>query len=227
MTLVADRTDPTSVAAAVERIRARIDAAGGDVDAVRLVAVTKGQPASAVDAVAAAGVHHAGESYPQELLAKLPEVTAAVQWHWIGRLQRNKVRQLAGVIALWESVDRADLAAEIARRCPGAAVLVQVNVAGATSQGGCPPDEVAALVRDCSNEGLDVRGLMAIGPRGTPEVVREGFRTVRRLADALGLPERSMGMSGDLELAIAEGSTSVRIGSALFGARDGSSVTGT
>jgi pyridoxal phosphate enzyme (YggS family) len=227
MSAVADRIRPTAVAQAIEDVRARIERAGGDPEHVRIVAVTKGQPAAAVDAAAAAGVLHAGESYPQELLAKLPDVTAPVEWHWIGRLQRNKVRLLAPVVALWESVDRADLAAEIARRAPGAAVLVQVNVSGASSQGGCAPDRVATLVADCRAEQLEVRGLMAIGAQGGPDVVQRGFRTVRELADDLGLPERSMGMSSDLELAIAEGSTSVRIGSALFGARGGTSATGT
>lgn len=227
MSAVADRLEPTSVAHAVDRVRARIEAAGGDPARVRLVAVTKGQPAAAVDAVAEAGVMHVGESYPQELLAKLPEVTAPVQWHWIGRLQRNKVRQLAGVVSLWESVDRAELASEIARRAPGASILVQVNVSGSVAQGGCPPVDVPELVARCQADGLDVRGLMAIGAQGHPDAVRAGFRSIRELADRLGLPERSMGMSSDLEFAIAEGSTSVRIGSALFGTRGGTPAVGT
>jgi uncharacterized pyridoxal phosphate-containing UPF0001 family protein len=149
-----------------------------------------------------------------------------VHWHWIGRLQRNKVRQLAPLVSLWESVDRPELAAEIAARAPGAAVLVQVNVAGASTQGGCHPTAVGPLVAACRDLGLDVRGLMAIGAQGSPEVVRAGFRTVRSLADDLGLSERSMGMSGDLEAAVAEGATAVRVGTALFGPRGGSSAMG-
>lgn len=227
MSVLVDRIEPAEVASAADRIRARIHAAGGDPARVRIVAVTKGQPAAAVDAAAAAGVVDVAESYPQELLAKLPDVTAAVHWHWIGRLQRNKVRRLVPVVSLWESVDRADLATEISHRSPGAAVLVQVNVSGAGTQGGCAPDTVAALVEHCRSDGLDVRGLMAIGAQGSAAVVQAGFRTVRDLADRLGLPERSMGMSTDLELAVAEGSTSVRIGTALFGARRGSSAAGT
>jgi pyridoxal phosphate enzyme (YggS family) len=226
MTTMTAGIDPAAVMVAVERIRQRIEAAGGDPERVRIVAVTKGHPAEAVDAAAAAGVTHAGESYPQELLAKAPQVRADVVWHWIGRLQRNKVRQLVPLVALWESVDRPELAAEIARRAPLARVLVQVNVSGAATQGGCPPHEVGRLVDGCRDLGLEVRGLMAIGPQGGPDVVRAGFRTIRELADSLGLAERSMGMSGDLEHAVAEGSTTVRVGTALFGARGGRSAMG-
>jgi pyridoxal phosphate enzyme (YggS family) len=224
MTTVAEPVGARSIARSVERVRNRIEAAGGDPDRVRLLGVSKGHPASAIDAVAAAGVLHVGESYAQELLAKAPEVTTPVVWHWIGRLQRNKVRQLAPYVSLWESIDRVDIAEEVARRSPGASVLVQVNVTGAATQGGCEPTAVPALVAWCGELGLDVRGLMAIGGQGGPEVVRSGFRTVRRLADELALPERSMGMSGDLEIAVAEGSTEVRVGTAIFGPRGGSSA---
>jgi uncharacterized pyridoxal phosphate-containing UPF0001 family protein len=137
----------------------------------------------------------------------------------IGRLQTNKVRALAGVVALWQSVDRVELGREIARRSPGAAVLVQVDVTGAAGRGGCPEDEVAPLVEALDALGLEVRGLMAVGPGGPPEEARPGFRRVARLADRLGLPERSIGMSGDLEVAVEEGATMVRVGTALFGGR--------
>jgi uncharacterized pyridoxal phosphate-containing UPF0001 family protein len=118
------------------------------------------------------------------------------------------------------------LAAEVAHRAPGAAVLVQVNVAGEAQQGGCPPERVAAMVEGCIDLGLDVRGLMAIGAQGSPEIVRAGFRRVRDLADGLGLPERSMGMSGDLEAAVAEGATMIRVGTALFGPRSDPTAVG-
>ena len=123
------------------------------------------------------------------------------------------------MVHLWQSVDRLSLAAEIAHRDPGARVLVQVNVARQEQQGGCPPERVPAVVDGCRDLGLDVRGLMAIGAQGSEAEVRAGFRTVRVLADQLGLPERSMGMSGDLEAAVAEGSTIVRIGTDLVGPR--------
>ncbi|MGK2949945.1 MAG: YggS family pyridoxal phosphate-dependent enzyme [Acidimicrobiales bacterium] len=221
----------TDLVAALARVRERIADAGGDPDAVRLVAVTKGHPVEAVQAALAAGLLDLGESYAQELVAKADELAelrpeARVRWHAIGGLQRNKVRLLAPHVALWQSVDRLSLAGEIARRAPGALVLVQVNVSGAEQQGGCPPARVASVVEGCRDLGLEVRGLMAIGARGTEEEVRAGFRQVRELADGLELPERSMGMSGDLELAVAEGSTMVRVGTDLFGPRMGAAGVG-
>ena len=212
-----------SVAAALERVRDRIVAAGGDLEAVRIVAVTKGHPAERVEELRAAGLVDLGESYAQELVAKAEQLAGEggppLRWHFIGNLQRNKVRQVAGFVHLWQSVDRLSLAAEIAARAPAASVLVQVNVSGSAAQGGCPPERVAAVVEGCRDLGLDVAGLMAIGPQGPPADVRAGFAAVRDLADRLELPERSMGMSGDFEAAVAEGSTIVRIGTALVGPR--------
>ncbi len=212
------------VSAALERVRSRIADAGGDADAVRIVAVTKGQPPEAVRAAVAAGLLDVGESYAQELVDKAEALEAAdppvgLRWHWIGGLQRNKVRQVAPLIALWQSVDRLSLAAEVARRAPGASVLVQVNVSDAPQQGGCTPTFAPSVVEGCRDLGLDVRGLMAIGAQGGPDAPRAGFRLLRSLADQLGLPERSMGMSEDLEAAVAEGTTMVRVGTALFGPR--------
>jgi uncharacterized pyridoxal phosphate-containing UPF0001 family protein len=159
-------------------------------------------------------------------VGKAEGLDLALRWHMIGRLQRNKVRAVAPFVHLWQSVDRLSLAAEIARHAPGATVLAQVNVTGSSQQGGCPPEQVAAVVEGCRDLGLDVRGLMAIGPLGPLDAARAAFGTVRALADGLGLPERSMGMSGDLEAAVAEGSTIVRIGTALFGPRDGAPSVG-
>jgi pyridoxal phosphate enzyme (YggS family) len=217
----------TGLAERIDATRRRIEAAGGDLDRVRIVAVTKGQPvATAVDA-AAAGLLDLGESYAQELVGKAEEVPPEVRWHFIGGLQRNKVKAIAPFVHLWQSVDRLSLAGEIARHAPGAAVLVQVNVTGLEHQSGCPPERLASVVEGCADLGLDVRGLMAIGPQAPDEVVRAAFRRVRELADHLDLPERSMGMSGDLETAVAEGSTIVRVGTALFGPRGGTRAVGT
>jgi pyridoxal phosphate enzyme (YggS family) len=207
------------VTANVEHVRGRIRAAGGE-DRVRLVAVTKGFGADAVDAVARAGVVDIGESYAQELVTKVGEVTAAaLRWHFIGHLQTNKVRALAPVVDVWQSVDRLAAGQEIAKRAPGATVLVQVNVSDEPQKGGCRPDETSTLVGQLRGEGLDVAGLMAIGRAGPRDVVRPGFQLLSRLADELDLRERSMGMSDDLEVAIESGSTMVRIGRALFGDR--------
>ena len=219
------------------KVRERIAAAGADPASVRLVAVTKGQPIEAVDAAVRAGVTDLGESYPQELVAKVHALDdradmadgspgPPARWHFIGRLQRNKVKQVAPLVHLWQSIARLSLAAEVAKHAPGAEVLVQVNVAGAEHQGGCAPARLASVVEGCTDLGLVVRGVMAIGAQGPPEEARDGFRTLRRLADRLGLPERSMGMSRDLEVAISEGATMLRIGTALFDPRGGSAAMG-
>ena len=141
------------------------------------------------------------------------------EWHFIGRLQTNKVRLVDRVVSLWQSVDRAAPADRIAQRAPGAAVLVQVDLAGLAGRGGCPPEEVPGLVEHCRGRGLDVRGLMGVGPPGPAEDARPGFRLLTSIAEDLGLEERSMGMSGDLDVAIEAGSTMVRVGSALVGPR--------
>jgi PLP dependent protein len=204
------------VAERVAAVRARIAGAGGE--GVTLVAVSKGFGPEAVAAAVAAGVEDVGESYAQELVAKAA-VVAPPRWHFVGRLQANKVRALAGTVDLWQSVDRPRLVDELARRAPGATVLVQVDVTGEPSKGGCPPADVPALVERAADAGLEPRGLMAVGPLGPPEEARPGYRALVGLADRLGLAERSIGMSGDLEVAVQEGATMVRVGTALFGPR--------
>lgn len=208
----------TEVADRAAAVRRRIEAAGADPASVTIVAVTKGFDRSAVDIALAAGLVDLGENYAQELLAKV-DGGAPARWHVIGRLQRNKVRSLAPHVALWQSVDRPELGAEIARRAPGARVLVQVNVSDEPQKGGCRPEATAGLVDALAEEGLAVAGLMAVAADGGPDVARPGFGRLRRLADDLGLAERSMGMSADLEAAVAEGATMVRVGTALFGPR--------
>ncbi len=225
-------TSPERVAKRVERVRQRIATAGADPEAVRLVAVTKGFGPDAVEAALAAGVADIGESYAQELVAKsaalaeLRRGAVAPRWHFIGRLQSNKVKGLVPLVELWQSVDRSSLLRELAERAPGARVLVQVNVSGEAGKGGCAPAEVTELVDHGVQAGLQVRGLMAVGATGTTEQARPGFRLLTELADRLDLPERSMGMSDDLEVAVEEGSTMVRLGRALFGPRPTSQETG-
>jgi pyridoxal phosphate enzyme (YggS family) len=214
------------VVANVERVRERISSAGGDPDRVRIVAVTKGHGVDTLRAACAAGLVDIGENYAQELVAKAAELEsrgepadAMPRWHFIGQVQRNKVRQVAHLVHLWQSVDRLRLGEEIAKRSPGASVLVEVNLTDDPARGGTRPGLVPGLVDGLRDLGLQVRGLMAVGLTGPPDEVRAGFRQVRALADELGLPERSMGMSDDLELAVQEGSTMVRVGSALLGPR--------
>jgi len=183
--------------------------------------VTKGFGPDAVRAAAAAGLRLIGENYAQELAAKAPVAReAGLAVHFIGQLQTNKVRQLAPIVDVYESVDRPRLVAELAKRAPGATVLVQVDTTGEPGKGGCPVTDVPALVEAARVAGLHVEGLMTVGPTtGGPEAARPGFRLVRRLVDELGLRTCSMGMSGDLEVAVAEGATRVRVGTALFGPR--------
>ncbi|MEY2432022.1 MAG: dependent protein [Acidimicrobiaceae bacterium] len=210
----------------LDRVRDRIAVAGGDPERVRILAVTKGHGVDAVRAALAAGLADIGEDRAQALVAKASELGDTGElgdefprWHFIGQLQRNKVRQIAHLVQLWQSVDRFQLGEEISKRAPGANVLVEVNLTDDPARGGTQPGLVPGLVDGLRDLGLHVGGLMAVGPVAPPDQVRGGFRQVRELADRLGLPERSMGMSDDLELAVQEGSTMVRVGTALFGRR--------
>jgi pyridoxal phosphate enzyme (YggS family) len=199
-------------------VRERIADAGGDPAGITIVAVTKGFGADVVAGAVAGGLVDVGENYGQELVAKAGAVPGA-RWHFVGAVQRNKVKALAPLVHLWHGVDRAGVADAVARHAPGAPVLVQVNVSGEPTKAGCAWAEVDGLVAHAAGLGLDVRGLMAIGPAGPPESARPGFRRLRETADDLELRECSMGMSADLEVAVAEGATIVRLGTALFGPR--------
>jgi uncharacterized pyridoxal phosphate-containing UPF0001 family protein len=207
------------------QIRDRIDRISGDPGAVRIVAVTKGFGADQVRTALEAGVADIGENYADELVGKAAAVADGDRvalrptWHFLGSIQRNKVARLAGLVDCWQAVSRVEEGTAIARRRPGATVLVQVDVAGLPGRGGCEPPRVAPLVAELRDEGLDVVGLMAVGPPGPPEAARPGFTLVSTLADALSLPVRSMGMSDDWEVAVTEGSTMVRLGRLLFGPR--------
>ena len=210
-----------SVGRRLADVRERIGRAGGDVDAITVVAVTKGFGPDAVCAALDNGIANLGENRADELAAKAAAVPGDgdVHWHYLGRVQRGHVRRIAPHVALWQAVDRGAAGEEIAKRAPGAAVLVQVNVSGESQKHGASAADVPGLVAALAALGLDVRGLMAVGPTGPPEAARPGFRALARLADGLGLPTRSMGMTDDLEVAVQEGSTMLRIGRALFGAQ--------
>jgi pyridoxal phosphate enzyme (YggS family) len=214
--------DAGAIAARVAEVRARIAAAaraaGRTSDAVRLLAATKTQPVEAVRAVVAAGVTDIGENRAQELTAKAPALADTdATWHFIGRLQRNKVNQLAPWVRWWHSVDRPELVDALAARVAGARILVEVNVAGEAQKGGCAPVDAPTLVDRARAGGLEPVGLMTVAPaEGDP---RRTFAALRELGGRLGLAELSMGMTGDYEAAVAEGATVVRLGSALFGPR--------
>ncbi len=213
-----------TVAWNLTNIRRRVSAAGGDCERIRIVAVTKGFGVDAWRAAAQAGLADVGENYAQELVTKAlrgagpTTADRPLRVHFLGAVQRRKVRQIAPLVDCWQGVSRTVEGEEIARRRPGATVLVEVNTEEQSGRGGCAPGEVAGLVRDLEGMDLQVRGLMTVAGR-EPAVARRAFRQVRELADRLGLPERSMGMSQDFALAVAEGATMIRIGEALFGNR--------
>jgi hypothetical protein len=187
---------------------------------VRVIGVTKGFGPETVQAARDAGLIQLGENYAAELEAKAAATGDAdgVVWHFLGAVQRNKVAQLAPLVGLWQSVAREVEGARIARFAPGARVLVQIETTGLPGRIGCPPATTGGLTARLVDLGLDVRGLMTVAAPGEG-AAKEAFEALARLADRLGLEERSMGMSDDLEAAVAAGSTMVRIGRALFGAR--------
>jgi len=219
------------IASRVAAIRRRIDAAlaraGDERRAVRIIAVTKNHPATVVEAVAAAGVRDIGENRVQEAIAKAAEVSAPVRWHLIGHLQRNKVRRAAELFDVVHSVDSVPLAQALAATGRPFEIFLQVNVSGEASKRGVRPEEARGLWRAAREAGLVVVGLMTMAPLlEDPEAARPHFRALRELRDALdrtgdGPPLRglSMGMSGDFEVAVEEGATHVRIGTALIGER--------
>jgi hypothetical protein len=219
------------IAAALAAVQARIAAAarraGRDPAAITLVAVSKTHPPEAIRAAQAAGARVFGESYVQELRAKqaaLPELPASA-WHYIGRLQKNKAKDLVGRVALVHAVDSVELADVLGRRAAAAGVvqdvLLEVHLGGEASKAGAAPADVPALLAHArATAGLRCRGLMCIPPPATrPEDNRAHFRALAELARRLELPELSMGMSDDYEVAVEEGATIVRVGTAIFGAR--------
>jgi pyridoxal phosphate enzyme (YggS family) len=211
------------------RVSARIAATGRNPDEVAIVAVTKGFGVGACREALAAGLKMLGENRVQEALSKMEAVAAGraqgafpIQWHLIGHLQTNKVKQAAGRFALIQTVDSERLAEAIGRHAPNQGVLVEVNIAREPQRSGVAPEQALELVTAVSNL-LDLQGLMGMAPaEGDPA---SAFNELRRLHDEAeqrvgkGLPILSMGMSGDFEAALAAGSTMLRLGQALFGPR--------
>ena len=206
------------VAENLEQVRAKIARIRGDANAVRVVAVTKTHPVDSARAAAAAGCQGVGENYAQEAVAKFTH-EKPLPLHFIGHVQTNKVKMLAGLVDVWQTLDRIELAKEIARRSPGAEALLQVNVSGEGTKSGCAPTEVELLLAGARDLGLVVNGLMTVAPVGGGDAARATFRGLRALADSLGLVDCAMGMSGDYEVALEEGATILRLGTVLFGAR--------
>jgi pyridoxal phosphate enzyme (YggS family) len=216
-----------------ERIRDAAELAGRDPDSVRLVAVSKTQPVEAVAAAWEAGQGLFGENYVQEFLDKARQLPDSVEWHFIGSLQSNKVKYVAGLVSMIHSVDRISLAREIDRQGEKTGttcdILLQVNISGEETKSGTTAAGVIELAREAAAlPHLRIRGLMTMPPFfDEPERARPYFRELRRLAEQIDtekipgvtMEELSMGMSGDFEVAIEEGATLVRVGSAIFGER--------
>jgi len=220
----------TNIANVRARIRAAAERGGRRADDVLLVAVTKTVDAARVRDAAALGLRTFGENRVQEAREKIPAVSG-VSWHLIGSLQRNKAKEAVRLFDVLESVDSEALAEELSRRAVeqerAVDVLIQVNVAREPQKHGASPEEAAAVVRrTAALPGLRLRGLMTIAPAvSDPDEVRPVFRALRELRENLqrvlgaALPELSMGMSEDFEVAIEEGATMVRIGRAIFADR--------
>jgi pyridoxal phosphate enzyme (YggS family) len=220
---------------ALEQVRERIeracDRSGRDPQTVRLVAVSKTFPADRVSELLGAGQRLFGENRVQEALPKIIEVGPGAVWHLVGALQRNKARHAVGVFELIHSVDGLKLAAELDRRAAAAglrqSILVQLNLACEATKSGVSEDDLWPLIDGIAEmENIDLRGLMTIPlPVDDPEESRIPFARLRELcnraAERLGrpLPELSMGMTGDFDVAVEEGATLVRIGRAIFGER--------
>ena len=224
-----------NIAAHLSAIRAQISAAarraGRDPASVRLVAVSKTYPAEAVVAATATGQRIFGESRVQEARDKIPACPSGLEWHFIGHLQKNKVRQALPLFSFFHSIDSTALAEAINRVAGETGVaaegLLEVNISGETTKHGFTPEELRAQLPALAKlPHLRIRGLMTMAPYSdNPEDARPVFRSLRELRDELQsahghpLPELSMGMSGDFEPAIEEGATLVRVGSSIFGAR--------
>jgi pyridoxal phosphate enzyme (YggS family) len=214
----------------VREMVARSQAQGGWRHPVRIVAVTKTHGVEAVLAAAEAGLEDVGENRVQEALQKQERADGAlVEWHLIGTLQRNKARHAAGRFALIHSIDRADLGAELDRRVTSGQrqrVLIQVNCSGEPQKGGVEPESLPGLLDEMRTlERIEVLGLMTMSALSADiNEQRRTFRQLRELRDTAersghALPELSMGMSGDYEVAVAEGATMIRLGTVLFGER--------
>jgi pyridoxal phosphate enzyme (YggS family) len=219
------------LAAIQSRIAAACQLAGRNPSDVALMAVSKNHPAAAVDDAIQLGLTLFGESRVQEARSKIPECSSRARWHFIGHLQSNKAREAVALFSRIEAVDSLDLARELQRQADKQSkhlpILLEINVSGESSKFGWSPGAILDALPDLrAFNRLELQGFMTIAPYFTdPDQARPVFRRLRELrdtaADRLGfpLPVLSMGMSGDLEAAIAEGSTVVRIGTALFGPR--------
>jgi pyridoxal phosphate enzyme (YggS family) len=210
----------------LQAVRERIEAAGGDVDRITVVGVTKTLGVDAVRAAVDAGIRAVGENYAQEAVEKAKSFDAGrdagrrrPRWHFIGQLQTNKVKMLAPFVDVWHTVDSVRLVNEIAKRQPQARTFVQVNATDDPDRGGCHWSEIDEIIEAAAERELVVQGLMGVAPQSTAEDARSFFRRLVQESRKRDLSDVSCGMSGDFEVAVQEGATVLRLGSVLFGPR--------
>jgi len=213
-------TSDEVVAERLEEVRATIAEIGQP--NTTIVAVTKGFDRSAIDCARRLGLGDIGENYAQELLSKEDAIADETTVHFMGRIQRNKVRKIAQLTDVWHSVSRPEIVAEIAKRVvdrPPPQVLIQVRPHDDATKDGVRPDQIEAMLDAARESGIEIAGLMTIGVLGDAAATRAAFAELNSLANDFGLPVRSMGMSGDYRDALEAGATMIRLGSALFGPR--------
>ena len=207
-----------------EEIKERLEEINEIIDAkaqnpVTLIGVTKGFTHEEVNIASELGIKNFGENYAQELLTKNPLVDPEISWHYIGQLQSNKIRKISHLVDVWHSVTSLKLAREIHKRNDQAQILLQVSLMGPSNSKGFEVEQLPQLISELRDMNIDISGLMTMGVPGDMVATRVVFKELRKLADTFELPECSMGMSGDFEIALESGASMIRVGSAIFGNR--------
>ena len=207
-----------------EEIKERIQEINKIIDAkaqnpVTLIGVTKGFTHEEVNIASELGIKNFGENYAQELLTKNPLVDPEISWHYIGQLQSNKIRKISHLVDVWHSVTSLKLAREIHKRNDQAQILLQVSLMGPSNSKGFEVEQLPQLISELRDMNIDISGLMTMGVPGDMVATRVVFKELRKLADTFELPECSMGMSDDFEIALESGASMIRVGSAIFGNR--------
>lgn len=201
----------------LSKIRSDIKDHSPSPDDVRLVVVTKRFDAGVIQSLQSVDLNDFGENYAQELETKAAIVDDA-RWHFVGGLQKNKVKKIASFVAVWHSVSSSKLITEIASRTTEASIFIQVNLTGEPQKSGCQPSEIEALAIQATGAGLEVLGLMVMGPTGGADPAPV-FSQAHNLTKEFGFSRLSMGMSGDYKLALGYGATDLRLGEAILGPR--------
>tara|TARA_Y100000768_G_scaffold342632_1_gene287842 strand:+ start:289 stop:942 length:654 start_codon:yes stop_codon:yes gene_type:complete len=186
---------------------------------VALIGVTKGFTHEEVNIASDLGIKNFGENYAQELLRKSTLVDAEISWHYIGQLQSNKIKKVSHLVDVWHSVTSLKLSREIHKRNDQAKILLQVSLMGPSNSKGFEVEALPEVISELRDEKIDISGLMTMGVPGDMVATRVVFERLRKLADTFELPECSMGMSDDFEIALESGSSMIRVGSAIFGNR--------